>query len=468
MKRYPLLLLVMLLGGCAHFTDEPIDPESTLIIFEARSLDDPGLMILMQETAPDRDRTAGWDAADLTLAAFYFQPELAVCRARWEAALAGIDVAGERPNPTLSVVPAFNSSTPSSEDISPWIIGVGLDIPLDYSGKRKAGVAEAEALARAAWLQLLQTGWETRSQVRSELLAVYAARQQAAWQQQRVVLLQEHQKQIENRNRLGAAMQLEVRRARQELAAAGVEAMESQKQEALAMARLAAAIGIPLHALDAVAIDFSEFDALPEPVPSAVLTQALTHRADILGQLAEYEASQARLQLEIARQYPDLSIGPGYEFDQGDHKWGLGISLTLPIFNQNQAAIEAARRQREEAAARFNALQARVIGELNEAIADYTYSLNQYRALQFLERETEQSYGLLQQQVAAGAVARSSLVAEELALSATARQVLDARIEALAALGRLERELQSPADATDARLLLNPSVNDYGDPDENK
>jgi cobalt-zinc-cadmium efflux system outer membrane protein len=243
--------------------------------------------------------------------------------------------------------------------------------------------------------------------------------------------------------------------------------MESQKQEALAMARLAAAVGIPLHALEAVALDFSELDSLPEPVPATVLTQALTHRADILGQLAEYEASQARLQLEIARQYPDLSIGPGYEFDQDDHKWGLGVSLTLPIFNQNQAAIETARRQREESAAQFNALQARVIGRLNEALADYTYSLDQYRATRELERETEQSYRLLQQQVSAGAVARSSLVDAELTLNATARQVLEARIGALAALGRLERELQSPADAPDTPLLLNPAMNDHGDPDEN-
>jgi len=27
---------------------------------------------------------------------------------------------------------------------------------------------------------------------------------------------------------------------------------------------------------------------------------------------------------EIAKQYPDITLSPGYEFDQGDNKWSLG------------------------------------------------------------------------------------------------------------------------------------------------
>jgi outer membrane protein TolC len=53
--------------------------------------------------------------------------------------------------------------------------------------------------------------------------------------------------------------------------------------------------------------------------------------------LQDYTASQAALQAEIAKQYPDLRLGPGYDWDQGDHKWLLlGISLTLPILNRNE------------------------------------------------------------------------------------------------------------------------------------
>ena len=65
------------------------------------------------------------------------------------------------------------------------------------------------------------------------------------------------------------------------------------------------------------------------------------------------------LRLEIARQYPDLHLNPGYEFDQADSKWALGLSIELPLLNQNQGPIAEAEARRLESAARFESLQAR-------------------------------------------------------------------------------------------------------------
>jgi outer membrane protein TolC len=66
--------------------------------------------------------------------------------------------------------------------------------------------------------------------------------------------------------------------------------------------------------------------------------------------LAEYNASQSALQLEIAKQYPDIHLNPGYEFDQGDNKWSPGLTVTLPILNQNKGPIAEAEAKRTEAA----------------------------------------------------------------------------------------------------------------------
>jgi broad specificity phosphatase PhoE len=30
---------------------------------------------------------------------------------------------------------------------------------------------------------------------------------------------------------------------------------------------------------------------------------------------------------EIAKQYPDIHLGPGYQYDQGVNKWTLGFSV---------------------------------------------------------------------------------------------------------------------------------------------
>ena len=62
--------------------------------------------------------------------------------------------------------------------------------------------------------------------------------------------------------------------------------------------------------------------------------------------------------LELARQYPDLHVGTGYTFDQGQNKWALGLSIDLPLLDQNQGPIAEAEAARDEAAARFVAIQA--------------------------------------------------------------------------------------------------------------
>ena len=97
----------------------------------------------------------------------------------------------------------------------------------------------------------------------------------------------------------------------------------------------------------------------------------MQNRPDILASLSEYAAAQSAVQLEIAKQYPDVHLGPGYEYDQGQNKWALGLSVELPVRNRNQGPIAEAQAKREEAAARFIDLQARVIAEIDRALATH-------------------------------------------------------------------------------------------------
>ncbi len=104
---------------------------------------------------------------------------------------------------------------------------------------------------------------------------------------------------------------------------------------------------------------------------AAARRHAVTHRADILAALADYAASEERVRLEVAKQYPDIKLGPGYKLDQTVNKWTLGIGFELPILNQHKGAIAEAEGRRAEAAARFFAVQARAIGEIDLALAVY-------------------------------------------------------------------------------------------------
>ena len=69
---------------------------------------------------------------------------------------------------------------------------------------------------------------------------------------------------------------------------------------------------------------------------------ALLNNIPVRIALARYAATDAALRLEIARQVPELSLKPGYAWDQGDHRWSLGIGYALPLANRNDGPIAEA------------------------------------------------------------------------------------------------------------------------------
>jgi len=450
---------VLFWGGCAQFDNQPLKPQANLTDFESRSLSDPNLQSFLETHRPqDHPLHSGWNAADLTLAAFFYQPNLAVARAQWTVAQSGIAQAGEIPNPTLGIAPAFNTSTPTDLGISPWVLGMSLDFPLDLPKQRRARIAQARSQAQVAWLSFVETAWQTRVCVREAMLNLYQARQTLHLQQSRVEILKQHATLLGQQQQAGAVDRPTVQQAEQTLGHARLDLLEAEKARATALTVLAAAVGLPAEALRDARFNFEAFAHLPETIPDTeVCRQALMNRADILGQLTAYDAAQARLQWEVTRQMPEFSLGPAYEFDQDDHKWGLGASLTLPVFNQNQAAIETARQQRTMEAARFYALQARVLGHLEQAIARYGYAYRQYHLAHALHQSKQADVALLEKQAAAGALSRGALWEGRLAVLQSEQQRLTALIEAQAVLGQLEQEMQSPVDLPNWQAALSQS-----------
>jgi outer membrane protein TolC len=120
---------------------------------------------------------AAWGLTELTLAAFFYNPQLDVARAQWAVAKGHQRIASERPNPTLGVAPGFNSTTGYDAPSSPWIVTVVLDIPIETAGKRGYRIAQAEQLSQAAGLHIAEVAWEVRRQVRQAMLDLYAANQ---------------------------------------------------------------------------------------------------------------------------------------------------------------------------------------------------------------------------------------------------------------------------------------------------
>ena len=440
MNRY-LIVLLGFLAGCATYHPQPILPEKTAAAFDTRSLTTENLRAFLETNHVTGDwPRQSWDLNALTLVAFYYQPALAEVRAQWAAVEATKITAGERPNPTVGFTPTYDTTTPP-----PWILGVTWDIPIETAGKRGKRIAEAEHFSEAARWGFVSTAWQVRSHVRAALLNLYAARetesllarQEAA--QSNVVRL------LEGQFAVGAVSSYEVTQARVTLGTTRLARQDATGQSAQARVQLSSALGLPLRALDGVIFSFGGLDRFPQDLTAPeVRRDAILNRSDVRGALADYAASQSALQLEIAKQYPDLHLGPGYELDQTDNKWSLGVSLDLPVLNHNQGGVAEAKAKRAEAAAHFLTVQTTAIAEIDSALAGYDAALKKSVTTKMLLDDMQKQLDSVHAQAQAGEVEPLTLANAEAEYATGAQNQLGALVKAQEALGQLEDAVQSP------------------------
>ena len=225
---------------------------------------------------------------------------------------------------------------------------------------------------------------------------------------------------------------------------------DAQSQRAEARSRVAEAIVVPLAALEN--LPDGETATASDLTSTEIRRVALQSRTDILGALAEYAASQANLQLEIAKQYPDVHLNPGYQFDLGENKWSLGITFDLPILNQNQGPIAEAAARRAEAAAKFNAVQAKALAEIERTVEVFRASEKNSAALRTLAEAQVKQREAVEAQFKAGALERLDLLnAQFESINADVLQ-LDAQAKFQGAAAALEDAVQRPLE------LMNSSV----------
>jgi cobalt-zinc-cadmium efflux system outer membrane protein len=435
------------LAGCARFRDHPLSPSQTAKNLDSRRLDAPELRRFLEtnlsRSFPEWPATS-WDFDMLALAAIYYHPSLDVARAQWAVAEGGNKTAAERPNPTLSAVPAYSLS-PSSGP-SPWTPTVDLNWPIETAGKRKYRMAQARHLSDAVRLNIITAAWQVRSNLRKSLSDFAGARKREALLKEQLALQDRIVRSLEQRLQAGAVASSEVGLVRIAREHVQVDWLDARRLSGEALARVSDSIGVTLAALDGVNLP----DTVSPTPNAAELTsanlrrQALLGRADILSALSEYAASQAALQLEIAKQYPDIRVDPGYNYDQNNQKISLGLSADLPLLNQNQGGIAEAEARRTEAAARFNELQAKVINDIDSAVLSYRATGQQLSELDTLAVTQRKQTESVQAQVNAGAADPLDLLNAQMELSVGELARLDGRLRLEQALGAVEDALQRP------------------------
>jgi outer membrane protein, heavy metal efflux system len=421
-----------------------VDPVRGAQQFEARRLDEPKLgeavARLIREPARDWPPQK-FNRAQLLAVALVQNPQLALMRAQLRAAQAHQITAGEIVNPDLTLQSEY-----ARHDAHPWLYGMSLNWLLRSTERRRLELEIARLDASAANFELMEQSWALRRDLAAAMSAWEGARRRLALldslaQSQDRLLALETQRVAAGEDApsellLAHQSRQEIEQQRGELRAAGDAAQVAAAQ----------ILGLLPQALDGVNIewpDWGEPPAVDDRRQRELREQALLSRADLEVAIRGYAVAESKLKQAVARQYPQLTLGPGYYWDHGIAKFPFDVGFTLPL-NRNRGEIAEARAARDVAGQRLLALQTDIDGAI--AAAQRAESLARVRV-----DAAEQQYisagrqaGLAQLGVRLGASGSQERIGYEIIAAKAQLEVVRMRAELQAARNALEDVLHAP------------------------
>jgi cobalt-zinc-cadmium efflux system outer membrane protein len=411
---------------------------------------------------------SAWDAAALTAMdevtvdelvtrALADNPDVRAVRLDVEAAEGRLRQAGLRPNPMLDL--GGQKALSSDNNLT-----VGVTVPLDLNGRKegRVGVAEREVEIKRALVRERER--RLRAEVRMKAGELLAAQRNLGVTDDLLRVNREAFALIGERARRGAVppleaslLEVEVNRldASQRLLAGRVEVLTVQ---------LKSLVGMPPD----VALTLrGELVSSPLALDRAeALREALAGRADLDAARGEAAMATAQVRKERAEGRWDASINVGYQrqdfgfplngltssgatrpIQDVFHYFGGGVSITLPVRNQNQGNIAAAIATAKAAERRVDGATLMVRQEVEAAFAQYAAAERSLAVYERGVRDTAQrNLDVVRQTYQLGRTTLLDVIAEqrrfidvEMGYTESLKQVYDAAVDVDRAVGKAER-----------------------------
>jgi cobalt-zinc-cadmium efflux system outer membrane protein len=418
---------LLILSACSTWQRQTPNPQELLRELEAVSTDAAFGEQGNQSLTPGEE-TLGVDMAAAVQFAVRFHPELRARRAAIGVHEALIVEAGTLPDISVGwsamdvLATKWVGNTPTTEN---YLSGLGVMWRLPRPGEWPARSGIAEADRDAARAGIVHAEWMLASAVRSAYIELAAARAQLSLSRKFQSTVQQSADWFAKASKAGTATALQAELAGLELSRLRQDLLRYEGEAIRARQRLCALMGLPPTAEPSfgpmpLRIDTGQGDEIPADIPASELVQqSLGQRPDLLELLAQYEAAEQAIRLEVSKQWPEVSIG-------------TGIEIMVGLFRGfDNPAIDTARARRAMLAEQIRAAVHEIRAEIHET---RHAELQARRELEALEEgllpAIERSVELSARAFSSGAVSFAEILEAQ-------RQVLEARRRHAAARSQL-------------------------------
>jgi cobalt-zinc-cadmium efflux system outer membrane protein len=273
--------------------------------------------------------------------------------------VAGIQAAGQRPNPEITV--EGERETPH------WSFGGAL--PVEISGKRQRRIDVAQATLAVTEAETARITSDVRVDVRRAYYQAVAASRRVDIARELESIATRARDAAQDRFQTGAAPRLDALQAQLALSEVQNEASLAQGELSAARVDLNALLAYPPDAAPALV---DPLEAGPLPTVDQAAQVAVQRNAELQVLARTIDEDRARVQLTRAMRRPDPSVSGTLTYDSPPefmYGWRLGVAVALPIFTTGRADVAVAEATLNRAIADRDARIAQITGAVSSAVA---------------------------------------------------------------------------------------------------
>lgn len=265
-------------------------------------------------------------------------PRTAAAAARLRAAGGAVDQADVMPNPEVSAtLDNFKGSGPYSGYRGSEAT-YSLSQTIELGGKRGARVDAAQAARSTAGFDLAGAKLDLVRDVRQAFAEAVAAEAAVTLAEEQLRLAGEVERSTQARLEAGREAPIQLNRAEIARRQAQLGLDQAKRRAGAARQVLAGLTGVGQAG---VRLEDSWFRDIDDAAPVA----AGGDSTDLMRRQSEVRRSRAELEVERSKAIPDVTVSGGFRrFREGrDNAFLVGISVPIPVFDQNRGAIARAR-----------------------------------------------------------------------------------------------------------------------------
>lgn len=446
-RSLSLCVFALSLAGCEQLKGYVVDqPDLNQIALDYESSGSRSALNSFAAFVADTDYAGSWPPEkwgleELMYAGLYFSPRLEVARQSRDLFGISAQLAALGSKRTVQVATEYHGREIDGEE--PWGLGFTVGLPFFSKQKQAALVQKSLFYVDDASLDLSQQVWLLHASLRNNLFEWSSNKARRGLLRQQIALGRELVDLLEKRVEYGFSDREELSKRYLELGRLRQVEINLEVKRLEIISSMAKLIGKPLIELENIELQTFSFDQY-FVIEDAGFYQktALLNRIDLQKSLVNFGISDSELKIALINRYPELSISPGYFWDQGDKIWNFALGLVLPnhadTFVSKAEALRSLRHlqvKEQQLIIRSDVDRFHSVAVSTQKILNETRSNLNRAKRSFLDKE--QAFG-------AGDISRIDLYDARMNYIEVADRFIASRLAFYVAVSKLEDSCQTP------------------------